>query len=92
MEQHTFEALRDRIERLEKRLRVLYVAGVLAVVLLVMFAGTTLRTGNAQSNSSTNILRARGLIIVDEQGHERILIGDADTSSCKQGPNQPDAS
>ncbi len=75
MEQHNLEALRDRIERLEKRLRLFYLAGGLAAVLLVMLAGTTLQTGNAQSNSSANILRARGLVIVDEQGRERILLG-----------------
>ncbi len=75
MEQHTSEALRDRVERLEKRLHFFYVAGGVAAVLLVMLAGTTLQTGNAQSNSSANILRARGLAIVDEQGRERILLG-----------------
>jgi len=75
MELHRLEALRDRIERLEKRLRLFYVAGGLAAVLLAMLASTTLRTGNAQSNNSANILRARGLVIVDEQGRERILLG-----------------
>ena len=75
MEQHTFEALRDRIERLEKRQRLFYLVGMLGVAVFVTIAAAALQPGGAQSNSSASILRARGLVIVDDQGRERILIG-----------------
>ena len=60
-----------RIDRLERRLRVLMVVSVVLVV--VAISAITLPSATAQGQPQ--LLRARGLIIVDEQGRERIVIG-----------------
>lgn len=60
-----------RIDGLERRLRTL---GVLsAVLVIVAISAITLPSVTAQGQPQ--VLRARGLIIVDEQSRERIVIG-----------------
>ena len=60
-----------RVDRLERRVRLL---GILMLVsMLIAVAAITLPAAHAQGQPS--ILRARGLIILDEQGRERVLIG-----------------
>jgi hypothetical protein len=65
------EEVLARIDRLERRLRVL---GVVSVVLAsIAISAITLPSVNAQGQPS--VVRARGLIIVDDQGRDRIIIG-----------------
>src|SRR5687768_16365322 len=72
MAQEHSEKMTARIDQLERGLRLL--AAVLALmVVMVAVSAVTLPSVTAQGQPQ--ILRARGLIIVDEQGRERIVIG-----------------
>jgi hypothetical protein len=73
MEQHTVEVLQQRIERLERRLRFFY--GTSLVIPMLTIAGVMMQSGKAQQNPAATILRARGILIEDERGRERIAIG-----------------
>jgi hypothetical protein len=73
MEQPTMQALQRRVERLERRLRFFY--GTSLLILMLAIAGAMMQSGNAQRNPDATILRARGIIIEDEHGSERIAIG-----------------
>lgn len=74
MEQNSMQAMQIRLKRLERRLQIFYVAGLSAVVLAIFFYAVS-PAGSAQSDDTAKVIRARGLIIVDEQGRERILLG-----------------
>ncbi len=76
----------ERFERellFERRFRIFYISGMLVIVAILTFIGSPLQIGNAHSAETTKaagddsgkILRARGLIIEDEQGRSRIVIG-----------------
>jgi hypothetical protein len=60
-----------RIDGLERRLRLL---GVLSAVLVIV-AMSAITVPSVTAQAQPQVLRARGLIIVDEQGRERIVIG-----------------
>lgn len=60
----------DRIERLERDLRVLRIYSIAATLLVAIVALTAFRRPAAD-----DIVRTRGIIIVDDAGRERILIG-----------------
>ena len=61
-----------RIDRLERRLRLL--EAVLALM-VVMVAVSVVTLPSVTAQGQPQILRARGLVIVDEQGRERIVMG-----------------
>ena len=75
MEQHTLQIMQERIRLLEQRLRFFLVAFGLIVILLVVLVSTMSQAESAHPEDSDKILRARGLVIVDDLGRERILIG-----------------
>jgi hypothetical protein len=65
------EKLLARINRLERKQRVL---GVVSIVLaIITMSAITLSSVKAQGQPP--VVRARGLIIVDDQGRDRIMIG-----------------
>lgn len=74
MEQNSMQAMQARIKRLERRLYIFYMTGLSAIVLAI-FVYAVSPAGSAQSDDSAKVIRARGLVIVDEQGRERILLG-----------------
>ncbi|HEV2801968.1 MAG TPA: hypothetical protein VGW12_15940 [Pyrinomonadaceae bacterium] len=59
---------------LERRLQLSYLL-IISAALLIAVASASTWSSNAQNNSAPSILRARGLIIEDAQGRERILLG-----------------
>lgn len=62
----------DRIDRLERSVRRLRLyAATITIALLALPMLSAMRPAGTQSE----ILRARGLVIVDDEGRERILIG-----------------
>ena len=68
-----------KLDRLTKILLLVLVIGVWALLLRPIIQLPTTqaqsKSENPQSNNAAQILRARGLIIVDERGRERIFIG-----------------
>lgn len=60
-----------RFARLERQLRTLRLAAGISTALLLVFTATALR----RPDSSADVLRVRGLIVVDDMGRDRILIG-----------------
>ncbi len=75
MEQQIIIELQRRTERLERRLRFFQTACALGVFGLVAYACTALPKAQAQPEASPDILRVRGIIIEDEQGRDRIVLG-----------------
>ena len=67
MTSQDFQALQRRVRLLERSLILVVVAGF-GLVLIFCTRGIT-------AQMKPNVLRVRGLIIVDEQGRERILLG-----------------
>ena len=61
----------DRFTRLESECRRLRIA----VVLLAMFVVATLTTLHPRAQQAADVLRARGLIIEDEAGRPRVVLG-----------------
>jgi len=72
MEINSVGDLRTQLKRLQMQVRLL--AAILVVSLALAITSGILRLDSTEESSSS-ILRARGLVIVDAQGHERILIG-----------------
>lgn len=72
------EALHHRVEKLERSLRRNRVVSALAVAAAVVYACSSLPLAHAQSAGDAgeaDVLRVRGLIIVDDRGRERIALG-----------------
>src|SRR4051812_49352041 len=70
------EETTDRVRHLEHQLRRLrHAVVVLGGILCVTLAATWVQLPVLKAQGADRILRARGLIIEDEAGHERILIG-----------------
>ncbi len=77
MTQNTTQPTQTRIVRLERRLYFAYLI-IAAVVLLQIgsFVWSPAQASNEAAESAANkIIKTRGIIIVDEQGRERILLG-----------------
>lgn len=72
METNSIDDLKAQLKRLQLQVR--FFSVILVVGLALAITSGILRS-NSTKDSSSSILRARGLIIVDAQGHERILIG-----------------
>jgi hypothetical protein len=74
MEQNEDSELGIRIKRLEQRLRLFQVVTALAALVLV--AGIFLaRRSSLHNDRSPEVLRVRGLVVEDDKGRERVLIG-----------------
>jgi len=74
MERNRVGSLQDQLLRLKRRFIFLQVAWLLTAGFSVaIFAG--LSSGAATADKKTDVLRVRGLIIVDGKGRERILLG-----------------
>jgi len=74
MERNTTQSLQHQLVRLKRRFVVLQAAWLLTAAFSVaVFTG--LSSGSATDDQKTDVLRVRGLIIVDEKGRERILLG-----------------
>ena len=76
MEQNTTQPVEMRIRRLERRLYVAYLVIIAAVLVQVgSFIRLPAFAGGESAESSNKIIKTRGIIIVDDQGRERILLG-----------------
>ncbi|GGY15072.1 hypothetical protein GCM10008098_02460 [Rhodanobacter panaciterrae] len=78
----------NRLQREVARLRLLVIIALLAVIALA--AVSLLRKPDTSTRPDT-ILRARGLVITDAQGHDRILLG-APVPASKDRTRKDDAS
>ncbi len=74
MEPLNVAALDERINRLERRVRVFQAGCALAMVALAA-ACLVFKARPVQADEAAQVLRVRGLIIEDEQGRPRILLG-----------------
>jgi hypothetical protein len=72
METNSIDDLKAQLKRLQLQVR--FFSVVLVVSFALAMTSGILRLASTK-DSSSSILRARGLIIVDAQGHERILLG-----------------
>ncbi len=76
MEQNTTQPVQTRIRLLERRL---YFAYLIIVIVILIQVGTFIwspaQASNELTDNSNKIIKTRGIIIVDEQGRERILLG-----------------
>jgi hypothetical protein len=68
-------SLEERVEYLERRLRVFRLAGALGLLGFVLAGYVALRPRSASADGSAQVLRVRGLVIEDAQGRPRILLG-----------------
>jgi len=69
----SLNSLESRLARAEKRLKAFQVISTVAIVLCV---GLAVQAGlQLRNRSSGGVLRAKGLIIEDASGHDRILLG-----------------
>jgi hypothetical protein len=75
MQQEVIRILEKRTQQLERRLRTLQLAALFAIMVVSVYAVAELPSACADAPPGAQILRARGLIIEDEKGRERILLG-----------------
>jgi hypothetical protein len=75
MEKEILGELQRRTERLERRLRGIQIAFAVGILGLVVYACTALPKAQAQRDALPNVLRVRGIIIEDEHGRDRIILG-----------------
>ena len=70
------EFLQNEVKTLSRRLRVTYlIFGAILLAQGALFFGTGSQAGGETVDNSDKIIKTRGIIIVDEQGRERVLIG-----------------
>lgn len=70
------EFLQNEVRTLSRRLRAAYfIFGALLLVQGAFFFGTRSQAGGEVVDNSDKIIKTRGIIVVDEQGRERVLIG-----------------
>jgi hypothetical protein len=72
MDTNSIDDLKAQLKHLQLQVRFFSVVLVVSLALAMTFG--ILRLGSTK-DSSSSILRARGLVIMDAQGHERILLG-----------------
>ncbi len=75
METDELRGLLNRTERLERRLRGYQTLCTLGVLGAVAWVSTGLASPEASHQDANGVVRARGLIIVDDEGRDRILLG-----------------
>ena len=70
------EFLQNEVKTLSRRLRATYlIFGAILLAQGALFFGTGSQAGGETVDNSDKIIKTRGIIIVDEQGRERVLIG-----------------
>jgi hypothetical protein len=70
------EFLQNEVKMLSRKLRVMYlIFGAILLVQGAFFFGTGSQAGGEVVDNSDKIIKTRGIIVVDEQGRERVLIG-----------------
>jgi len=68
--------VQEKVDILSRRLKVTYfVFGVILLVQAGLFFGTQSFADSAEIDKADKIIRTKGIVIVDEQGRDRILIG-----------------
>ena len=70
------ESLQNEVKQLSRRLRATYL--ILGAILLAqgaLFFGDKTQADNEVLDTSSKIIKTRGIVVVDEQGRERVLIG-----------------
>jgi hypothetical protein len=72
MNEEAMQLLQQRVRQLEWRVR--FLCGVVVLFVCFLAGVLTLPSVTAQERAA-GVLRARGLIILDEQGRERIFVG-----------------
>lgn len=71
MDQSSEHDMQNRVVRLERQVRFSWVAAVVFITIVV----ACMNSGGALSTSEDTVLRVRGLVVVDDQGNDRILLG-----------------
>ncbi len=69
------EAPDPRIAKLERQVRLLTLLSFAGLTLAVFTASTTLRMTTVSASESAKILRTRGIVIEDDHGRPRLLLG-----------------
>ena len=70
------EFLQNEVKTLSRRLRATYlIFGAILLAQGALFFGTGSQAGGEIVDNSDKIIKTRGIIVVDEQGRERVLIG-----------------
>jgi hypothetical protein len=70
------EFLQNEVKKLSRRLRVMYLLfGAILLAQGAFFFGVNSKADGETVDNSDKIIKTRGIIVVDEQGRERILIG-----------------
>lgn len=76
MNMKSSEFLQNEVKMLSRKLRATYlIFGALLLAQGALFFSTTSQAGGEMVDNSDKIIKARGIIVVDEQGRERVLIG-----------------
>lgn len=76
MAQNTTQSTQIQIKSLERRLYFAYL--IIAAVILIqvgLFVWSPAQASNESADNSNKIIKTRGIIIVDNEGRERILLG-----------------
>lgn len=70
------EFLQDEVKTLSRKLRATYlVFGAVLLAQAVLFFSVNSQAGGEIADSPDKIIKTRGLIIVDDQGRERVILG-----------------
>lgn len=70
------EFLQNEVKLLSRKLRAVYVIfGAMLLVQAAMFLGVTTQADSEIVDNSGKIIKTKGIIVVDEKGRERVLIG-----------------
>lgn len=70
------EFLQNEVKMLSRRLRAMYlIFGAILLAQAVLFFGVNSQADGEVVDNSDKIIKTRGIIVVDEQGRERVLIG-----------------
>jgi hypothetical protein len=75
MQQEVIRILEKRTQQLERRLRTFQWTALFAIMVIGAYAVAKLPLAYADAPPGAQILRTRGIIIEDEKGRERILLG-----------------
>lgn len=74
MSDFTVEARIGRLEKETQRLLRICLLQFFIIILIAVCLSAAL-TGRVKAESSSNVLRARGLVIEDQRGHARVILG-----------------
>jgi hypothetical protein len=81
----------ERIRSLEERVKAFYlVFVVMSIAMIAMVFATISRTRGELADTTDKVIRARGVIIVDDRGRERILLGAPIPQAANRVRTNPD--